>query len=204
MHSLPLASHKARLRQELRQQRRQLEPGPHQIASRKVCARICRLPLFWRSRSIALYLATDGEVDLHYLLQAAWRARKHTFLPVVTGKHSMSFCYFRPGDRLRRSRYGMTEPLHALTIDPAAIDLIVTPLVAFDRLGQRLGRGGGYYDRALPAAQKYARQSSCIGAAFSFQELDEVPSDSWDRRLHSVVTEKETIVCTHAHSTTTG
>ena len=190
------SSTKGRLRQELRQRRQVLTPSQQQSAARQLCARFTRLTCFQRSRTIALYCAQDGEIDLQGLLHAAWRAGKHTYLPVITGVGQMEFRRHRTGEQLHVNRYGIAEPRPGREVLAALeLDLIVTPLVGFDRRGYRLGMGGGYYDRALGQSSKRINKPLLIGAAHSCQELEEVPTEAWDRRLQGVVTEQAYYRC---------
>jgi 5-formyltetrahydrofolate cyclo-ligase len=185
------ANTKARLRQQLRQRRQALTLSQQQSAARQLCARFARLSCFRRSQTIAMYCASDGEIELQQLLDAAWRAGKHTFLPVITGPGQMEFRRYRAGEQLQINRYGIAEPQAGQAlIATLELDLIITPLVGFDRRGYRLGMGGGYYDRALEQSGKRSNQPLSIGAAHSFQELEEVPTEAWDKRLQGVVTEQ--------------
>lgn len=185
------ASTKARLRQQLRQRRQALTHSQQQSAAHQLCTRFTRLTCFRRSRTIALYCARDGEIDLQRLLHAAWRAGKHTFLPVITGIGQMEFRRYRSGEQLQLNRYGIAEPRPGRELLAALeLDLIITPLVGFDRRGYRLGMGGGYYDRALEQGSKRINKPLLIGAAHSCQQLEEVPTEAWDRRLQGVVTEQ--------------
>jgi 5-formyltetrahydrofolate cyclo-ligase len=190
------ANTKARLRQQCRQRRQTLTHSQQQSAARQFCARFTRLSCLRQSQRIALYSASDGEIGLQRLLQAAWRAGKQTFLPVITGVGQMEFRRYRAGEKLTLNRYGIPEPRAGREVLAALeLDLIITPLVGFDRRGHRLGRGGGYYDRALEQSSKRINKPLFIGAAHSFQELEEVPTDSWDRRLQGVVTEQAYYRC---------
>jgi 5-formyltetrahydrofolate cyclo-ligase len=190
------ASSKARLRQQLRQRRQALTHSQQQNAARQLCTRFTRLSCFRQSQYLALYCANDGEIDLQQLLHAAWRARKHTFLPVITGVGQMEFRRYRAGEKLTVNRYGIAEPRASREVIAALeLDLIITPLVGFDRGGHRLGMGGGYYDRALERSSRRSNKPLLIGAAHSFQELEEVPTNSWDKRLQGVVTEQAYYRC---------
>jgi 5-formyltetrahydrofolate cyclo-ligase len=190
------ASTKARLRQQLRQRRQALTHSQQQSAARQLCTRFTRLSCFRQSQCIALYCASDGEIELQQLLHTAWRAGKHTFLPVITGVGQMEFRRYRAGEKLTLNRYGIAEPRASREVIAALeLDLIITPLVGFDRGGHRLGVGGGYYDRALGRSSRRSNKPRLIGAAHSFQELEEVPTNTWDKRLQGVVTEQAYYRC---------
>jgi 5-formyltetrahydrofolate cyclo-ligase len=190
------ANTKARLRKELRQRRQSPTHPQQQSAARQLCSRFSRLSCFRRSQTIALYCANDGEIELQRLLDAAWRAGKETFLPTITGVGQMEFRRYRSGEPLKLNQYGIAEPHPGREVLAALeLDLIIAPLVGFDRRGYRLGMGGGYYDRALKQRSERIGKPLLIGAAHSFQELEEVPAEAWDRRLQGVVTEQAYYRC---------
>ncbi|MFW2373423.1 MAG: 5-formyltetrahydrofolate cyclo-ligase, partial [Gammaproteobacteria bacterium] len=145
-------SERSQLRSNLRQQRRQLSPPQQHQHSQLLADLLCRHPLFLRSRRIACYLAEDGEIDPHIIIEAAWRTGKQVFLPVLPpmGK-SLLFAPFRPDSELIPNRFNILEPAvaHRDWIRARQLSLILLPLVAFDSTGNRLGMGGGYYDRSL-------------------------------------------------------
>jgi 5-formyltetrahydrofolate cyclo-ligase len=190
------ATNRAALRQTLRAQRRQVSVQQQQTAARQLCTRLIRLPAFWRSQSIAAYWASDGEVDLQPLIVAAWRAGKQIFLPVVSGKYSMEFRHYQRGDSLRRNRFGIAEPRPAAALaELSELNLVIAPLVGFDRNGNRLGMGGGFYDRALCRINRRRCGPLLIGAAHSSQQVTALTPTAWDQPLQAVVTEREYIRC---------
>jgi len=161
-----------------------------------LCRRLSKLPAFWRSQHIAAYWASDGEIDLQPLIATAWRAGKQIYLPVITGHRRMEFRRFQRGERLVSNRFGIAEPqASAEKVDVSELDLLIAPLVGFDRRGNRLGMGGGYYDRALQTVSRRLYRPQLIGAAHSCQQVDAIVPQPWDRSLQAVVTEREYIVC---------
>ena len=139
-------------------------------------------------RVVAGYLSNGREVDAMPLLELACARDIETALPHIAERDGpMRFLSWRPGDPLVRGPYGTPQP-HAGAPEVAP-DAIITPLVGFDSRRNRLGQGGGYYDRIfarLPDARR-------IGLAWSVQEVPELPVESWDQPLHAVVTEKTLI-----------
>ncbi len=100
---------------------------------------------------------------------------------------------WRPGEPTTATSFGALEPAEGDLVDPADVDVIVTPAVAFDRAGRRVGYGGGYYDRFFPRARADAFR---VGAVFAVQlVVDDLPSGHFDLRVHAVVTESETVRC---------
>jgi 5-formyltetrahydrofolate cyclo-ligase len=188
---------KAELRRTLRSKRRQLSHEQQQRAALQLCRRLCRLPVFWRSKTIAAYWASDGEISLQPLIAAAWRAGKRVFLPVVSDSQPLRFRQYRRGDRLRRNQFGIAEPRPSSPlVRLAELDLVIAPLVGFDERGNRLGMGGGFYDRAMARGSR--SRPRLIGAAHSIQQVNALIPEPWDQPLQAVVTEREYVLCASA------
>lgn len=181
---------KDNLRRHLRQRRREF------VAATDICQRqlhgivMARITLdaIDGGTNVACYLANSNEVDAMPIIQLAMARGIITALPHIAERGgTMHFLRWQPGERLVTGPYGIPQPAEdAAEIVPEAI---ISPLVGFDRGGNRLGQGGGFYDRAF-AAFPGARR---VGLAWSVQEVDALPVDSWDERLHAVVTERERI-----------
>ena len=135
--------------------------------------------------TVASYLPFAQEADPTPLAEAAHAQGARLVLPHVTGKSApMRMLVWRPGQPLCAGPMGLRQP-HG-NADDAAPDIVLTPLLAFDRFGNRLGQGAGYYDRFfadLPAVLR-------IGVAWSIQRVDQLPVDAWDIPLHAIVTEQ--------------
>jgi 5-formyltetrahydrofolate cyclo-ligase len=139
-------------------------------------------------KNIACYIGNENEVDAMPIIQLACARGIVTALPHIAERDGpMRFLSWQPGQRLMTGPYGIPQP--PADAEEIAPDAIMTPLVGFDRRGNRLGQGGGFYDRAFVAYPSARR----IGLAWSVQESDMLPVDSWDQRLHAVVTERERI-----------
>lgn len=143
---------------------------------------------FGDARAIALYVSDGEEVDpLPILLQAVDRGLATALPRVIDRASPLTFHHWLPGDELVAGPFGLVQPrADAPEVEP---DLILAPLVGFDRQLQRLGQGAGHYDRAFaryPAARR-------IGLAWSVQEAEELPLDPWDFPLHGIATEREWI-----------
>lgn len=180
------SSDKPSLRQTLRTRRRAIPTETAQSAARQVALCATALPGWPQLKSIALYLASDGELNPEPLVTACRAAGKQVYLPVVGENASLRFRRWRTSDQLTPNRYGIPEPpTSAPELTAAELDLVLLPLVAWDRQGGRLGMGGGYYDRALAAAPNTRR----LGLAYAMQEVDAVPIDTWDVCLDGVLTE---------------
>ena len=137
--------------------------------------------------TVGVYLARDGELDLAPLIETCWRRGIVVAVPVIDGG-DLRFAAYRPDEAMRPNRFGIPEPAAP---DWCAPTLILTPLVAFDDAGRRLGMGGGYYDRYLTARPDAQR----VGVAHECQRVAEVPATERDVRMTAVVTESGWQTC---------
>lgn len=187
---------RAQLRRRLRQQRRALGRQAQRQAARGLHRQLAQHPLFRRARHIALYLPNDGEIDPRPLLRAAQRRGKATYLPVLSPwpRSKMVFQRITAGEALRPNRFGIAEPRrnHTRQRKIWALDLILLPLVGFDRHGGRLGMGGGFYDRSLAyrKMRKNWHKPTLLGLAHECQQVDRLELASWDMPLQATVTDK--------------
>lgn len=183
----PIAMRNA-LRREMRLRRRAL-PGFHRhLADRALVRHLVNLPAYRCARNLALYWPADGEADVRAVAAHAWSSGKRLYLPVVGHGGEMRFAPWHRLAKLRTNRFGIPEPAHIRGWIPARrLDLVVMPLVAYDDRGNRLGMGGGYYDRALDGR---GRRPLLVGAAFSFQQTPSIPAQPWDVPLDIVITER--------------
>ena len=140
---------------------------------------------FIAGRTVSGYIPVGSEADPRTLLSIASAAGCNTALPFVTGRSSpMQFLRWSPGDSLHEGPFGLMQPSgDAELCQP---DVILTPLVAFDRSLMRLGQGAGHYDRALSLLDS----AFIVGIAWSIQEASLLPADPWDIPLNAVLTEK--------------
>jgi 5-formyltetrahydrofolate cyclo-ligase len=139
-------------------------------------------------KTVAAYVAVGAEADPLTLLRFAFDAGCKTALPYVVGKVSpMRFLAWSPGDRLEQGPFELLQP--NADCEPVTPDIILVPLIAFDRKLSRLGQGAGHYDRALSQMEN----SIAIGVAWSVQESASLITDPWDIPLDAVLTEKEWI-----------
>lgn len=195
------AEHELRqLRRDIRLCRRTLTASEHWRLSRKIIGNLKRTRLFRCARRIACYLPNDGEADLTPLIRHLGDWRKECFLPVLDTlkPRRLWFAPYRPGDRLVDNRYGIPEPaVAAREYVPAwHLDLILTPLVGFDEQANRLGMGGGYYDRTLDFLRRREHwyRPRLLGIAFECQHIGPLPRRPWDIPLNGVVTDRRILL----------
>jgi 5-formyltetrahydrofolate cyclo-ligase len=182
-------------RQQLRASRRALNDNERLQRSQTLCRRLSRQPLFRNSHKIAAYLPADGEIETQPLIELAWRMKKQVYLPVLTPflGNRLWFARFKPDTRLVSNRYGIAEPelIHRQRIALHTLDVVLAPLVGFDHSGNRLGMGGGFYDRSFGYLlnRKHWRKPRLIGLAYDFQLMPQLPAQPWDVPLTAVATD---------------
>lgn len=171
---------KRRLREEFCNLRECLPLEDVQVASAAICRHLAGWPILREAGVVMAYLAFRNEPDLGPLFAMLPHIR--WVLPRIEGRNLA----VRPYDpaRLVRHPYGMLEPAAELpVIDPAVIDIVLVPGVAFDRRGGRLGFGGGFYDRFLPTTPALR-----VGVTFDACLVDELPCTGADQRMDWIVT----------------
>lgn len=183
----PASGPKRRLRAQLRRAWRALPPAELERAARQAAAHLASRPEWQGARCVAVYLARADELPTAPLIALAGDAGKRLCAPVVGTGGAMELRAYHP-DRLRSGPFGILEPDPGTSpaVDPADVDLIVVPGLAFDRRGARLGKGGGYYDRFLPRLRPEAVR---VGWTLSRFVLPALPEDPHDQRVHLLTTE---------------
>ncbi len=186
---------KSELRRLVRARRQALSDIAQYQASRSLFKRLRKLPLFTQATQIAFYLANDGEISPIQALKYAQENRQSVLLPCLTSCKSLEFRQYGGPKHLIKNRFGIPEPSTKCPITPLeAIDILLMPLVAFDRLGNRLGMGGGFYDRTLSGRSTYGnKRPKLIGLAHHCQEVPSLTTEAWDIPLDYIVTDTQTI-----------
>ena len=145
---------------------------------------------FRTARHVAGYVSVDRELDPTPLLQMALEEDKSVYLPRVRDSNAMEFVAWRAGDPMRDNRFGIPEPSSqaAAVLAAEAMDLVLVPLLGFDNQGNRLGFGGGFYDRAFAFRRLRDTPPFLCGYAYDDQRCDRLESAEWDVMLDAVVT----------------
>lgn len=179
---------KEELRRRMRGERELLPAHEHVARSLRVQERFVALERFAASASVALYAPIRGEVRTDLLFERAKTDGKTVLFPKLLAGAGMGFFPVEDLTELEAGSYGISEPSGAgEPVPPQCIDLMAVPGVAFDAQGNRLGYGGGYFDRLLDRAAGRPRWAA--GIAFDFQIVPEVPVGPGDRAVDQVVTE---------------
>ena len=161
------------------------------IASEKIAEKVIRSSWFQRALFVACYLSTPDEVATWTIIQRAWHMKKRIFAPVLEKNDVMQFCELTTDTDVRTNQYGLAEPVNGEIIAPRVLDIVITPVVAFDDAGHRVGMGGGYFDRTFSFLQgrKHLFHPKLIGVAFDCQKVEEIVPNPWDIRLYDTISE---------------
>jgi 5-formyltetrahydrofolate cyclo-ligase len=177
----------------MRVRRRGLSESERAAHAERLARVLCTALLPKRVRRFACYLARDGEPDLGPFVSRLWRCRRESYLPVLHAR-KLWFLPYRADTPLVANRFGIPEPASSARerCAPRALDFVLMPLVAFDESGNRLGMGGGFYDRTFAdgARGRTWRKPWLIGIAYEFQRVPSLPVQAWDVPLDGIATER--------------
>jgi 5-formyltetrahydrofolate cyclo-ligase len=185
-------------RQQIIQKRKSLDSDFQHKRSMEVTSKLLSLPQFHQAINVGMYYAVNGEPATSLIINKIWEAQKNCYLPILN-KNEKTLCFikYQKNDVLNKNQYGILEPIKsaenkANVIDLIKLDFLVTPLVAFDVQGNRLGMGLGFYDKtfAYKKNNKNHKPFMC-GLAYEFQKLPEIIPNEWDIPLDCVITEKK-------------
>jgi len=190
-----LAEEKRALRRELRARRAALSEEDRRAGAAAAVARLLALPELGNvaGRTVAGYVAANGELDPAAALADVWGRGGVVALPRVSAEGPrLRFHAVGAGDPLQAGRFGLLEPdTAALEISTRDLAIVITPGVAFDATGRRLGLGGGYYDGVIDDAR--AGGAIVIGFGYDFQIVDRCPAGPGDRTVDVVVTDARVV-----------
>lgn len=183
------------LRKTFRQRRTSLSQSEQDSAALGLVEQAKASGLCDKSQHIAVYITNDGELNTRPLIEYLWAQNKQVYLPILHpfSKGHLLFLRYNPNTLMCLNEFGIAEPtLDVTQICPLQnLDLIFTPLVAFDQSGNRLGMGGGFYDRTLAPLNKSIQHNQSItlvGLAHDIQKTVSLPSESWDIPLPHILT----------------
>ena len=186
------------LRQQLAERRRALAPAERIAAAQGLRRSLEQLPEYFTDARVAGYWATHGELPLNLVIPPLATRGQQFLLPVISRGQLLRFAPWQSGEAVQPNRYGIPEPsAPGELLEPFQLDMVLVPLLGFNRRGHRLGHGGGYYDRSFAFLNEQLRPTEplLVGIAYSFQELPELEDQEWDVPLDFVATERELIDC---------
>jgi 5-formyltetrahydrofolate cyclo-ligase len=186
------------LRQHLADQRRALTAPARIAAAQGLRRSLEQLPEYLTDSRVAGYWASYGELPLNLVIPPLATRGQQFLLPVIGADKHLRFALWQSGEEVRPNRYGIPEPVTPRELlEPFQLDLVLVPLLGFDRRGHRLGHGGGYYDRSFAFLNKQVRPTEplLVGIAYAFQELPQIEAAAWDVPLDFIATERELIDC---------
>ena len=193
-------AHRATLRKKLRKRRNTLSRQVQIAHASAINDHLKKCTLFKRSKRIAAYLESDGEIAPSGIIESAWQANKKVYLPILSPfNQRLYFVPYFKNSKMKLNRYGISEPDISPEhwLKPQQLDLILMPLVGFDRQGNRLGMGGGYYDRSLQFCRFRQKDYKpyLIGLAHQLQEVKQLNFQKHDVPMQYVATEQQLLKC---------
>ena len=183
---MDIAHQKQMLRAAVRAQERTLDDAYRQTSSAAICRHLMAQSAYQNAAIVLAFVGTKREVDTEALLRGVWADGKTLCVPRCKEGRQMDLCAIRSYDDLAPGAYGILEPKAGCPLVPAQdIDFAVIPCLTFDRSGNRLGQGGGYYDRFLP----FLRRPTFLVCREKLV-VEHVPRDVHDRRCDYLITER--------------
>lgn len=183
---------KSRIRRQLILQRKQLSPRTRLQKSQLITIHLLASSIWQEAHSLGCYLTHRAEVDTSLLIKHCWQQHKHCFLPATQAAKIMYFLPYTQTTSLEQNDYGISQPIWQAELSKPVeqLDLILMPIVAFDKSGTRLGSGAGYYDRILAfKQQQLLTKPLLLGLAYDFQQVPSLTKEPWDIGLDGIITE---------------
>lgn len=177
------------IRKEMLSMRKSMDKGEVERLSKKICAIVQVLDIYKKARDICLYMPVNNEADVSYLIEAASLDGKRVWMPKVNGKE-MDFFLYDEDTEMEKGTFGIPEPKSNTKLSPDEYTLVIMPGAAFSVKYERIGYGGGYYDRFL---KKYP-ECKTAAVCFGFQILSELPSEKHDVRPGAIISEEQVLL----------
>ena len=179
------------IRTACKKDRARISPQERQQASEEIAKKIVSSELFSTAANIAIYIPMKSEVDTWTLIERAWQLKKRIFAPITQKTSTLQFRQFDADSKFSTDNLGLSEPVAGDFIAAEKLDLVFTPVVAFDSQNNRIGMGGGYYDRTFSFLKKNSDidKPVLVGIAFERQRVEKIAPNPWDIRLFSIFTE---------------
>ena len=159
-------------------------------ASNDISQKIITSKYFKDANNIGCYLSTEYEVSTDIIINSVHKKNKNLYVPKIKQGHAMDFVKMTLNSKMVKNKYGIHEPLSEDIIDANKLDIAVVPIVAFDEKKNRIGMGGGFYDRKF----KYIKNTQkkyplLIGVAFECLKVEKIKPECWDVKLSAIVSE---------------
>lgn len=184
---------KVLLRERMRAQRASYPQERRLEDAQRVFECVRRLTVYRRARTVMAYAAARGELSVQAVMEDILATGRRLVLPRCEGPGVMTARRIRGANELCKGAYGLLEPMAACeVIAPQEIDLVLAPGIAFDRMGGRLGQGGGYYDRFLPQTKAYR-----LGICYDFALIEAVEGEAHDQKMDALATPSGLITVSH-------
>ena len=186
------------IRNRIQCERADLDKTQQAKFSMQICQQVADSGILENAERIAFYLPVRGEADPTYLQALSQFSEKKFYLPILstTNKNHLEFALYNEQTPMKLNRFKIPEPDTSsaeLLTDPKQLDVVVMPMVAIDRLGNRIGMGGGFYDRTFAFRKKESSDPKLIGFAYDFQLIDEQTPQPWDVPTDAIALQKEFI-----------
>lgn len=177
-----ISEQKKFLRKEIKQKKGRINPNDAKVKADRVFAEIETLREFKEAKTVLAFWALPDEIATQdFVLK--WTGLKRIVLPVVVGEE-LELRLFTGLDKLEQSNsFGIMEPKTGEIVNPSEIEFAIIPGVAFDRNGNRLGRGKGFYDRIMPQLKSILK----VGIGYEFQLVDSIPVAEFDLPVDIVI-----------------
>jgi 5-formyltetrahydrofolate cyclo-ligase len=174
------------LRQSLRKQRNALSISEQAKFAECLLPQAQQISNFQNGQKVALYLANDGEINPEHIKDFLKNEGIRVYLPILNNKELK---FAKLGEKFIKNKFGINEPTATEILTAKQLDIIFMPLVGFDEQKNRLGMGGGFYDRTL-AFKKHQKHThpKLIGLAFDCQKIDKLTVKKWDVTLDAIIT----------------
>jgi len=182
---------KEKIRKEIHNLRKNQDSTSKTESEIKVFNFIKNWEYFKKAQNIGIYFSTKYELDTTNIIKEILESKKNCYLPVILNNNTFDFYLYNENIELIHNKYKILEPKPIVEnkIDINDLDLIFIPIVAFNENKERLGMGGGFYDRALAKLNANSK-TLLVGLAFDFQKNNKLQADSWDINLSHIITEK--------------
>lgn len=183
---------KSSLRNELRQRRSALSPVEQSIAAALLSDNFFRTGLHLRYQRIGFYWPFGGEIDPRPLVSQLLSMGKQCFLPLLhpLGYNRVYFGKYSNNVAMKANRFGIAEPQGVKIAAIWSLDLILVPLVGFDRYGNRLGMGAGFYDHSFAFLRRQSLGPKLIGLAHQCQQAESIVTEPWDIPMEGILTDE--------------